>query len=142
MVTTLPSCRTINQEKNSVLFSNISYLTSSQVHPQEIMASPVDGIQYPYLANIDLYKYEHLKIYKKSIVGIPESYRYDLTRYKLTKFYQELEDDVCTFIFKSNVLIVIDRDTDHAPIYSKNIILSYQAITQIMVDSHCEILWA
>ena len=33
-------------------------------------------------------------------------------------------------------------DAGHAPTEVKNIILSYPYITKIMVDSHCEILWA
>ena len=52
------------------------------------MASPVDGLQDPYLDNIDLSTYEYLKIYYKAIFGLPESDRYDLTKYKWTDFYQ------------------------------------------------------
>ena len=44
------------------------------------MAAPVDGIQDPYLATPDLPTYEHLKIYNKVTVGIPESDSYDITR--------------------------------------------------------------
>ena len=33
-------------------------------------------------------------------------------------------------------------DSGHVPTEIKNIILSYPSITQIMVDSHYEILWA
>ena len=40
---------------------------------------------------------ENINLYNKVIVGIPESDRYDLTRYKWTEFYQELEDAVSTF---------------------------------------------
>ena len=35
-----------------------------------------------------------------------------------------------------------DRDAGHPSTEAKNTILSYPSITQIMVDSHCEILWA
>ena len=52
------------------------------------MSEPVDGLQDPYLATLDMATSEHLKIYNKKIVGIPESERYDLTRYKWTDFYQ------------------------------------------------------
>ena len=52
------------------------------------MAAPVDGIQDPYLATLNLSAYEHLKIYNKSIVGILEIDRYDITRSKWTEFYQ------------------------------------------------------
>ena len=34
------------------------------------------------------------------------------------------------------------RDSVHAPTEVKNIILSYPSTTQILVDSHCKILWA
>ena len=53
-----------------------------------------------------------------------------------------MEDAVSTFGFKSAVLIVISRDAGHATTEVKNIILSYPSSTQIMVDSHCEILCA
>ena len=46
------------------------------------------------------------------------------------------------FGFKSAVLIVTDIDASNSTNEVKNIILSYPPITQIMVDSHCEILWA
>ena len=61
------------------------------------MAAQVDGLQEPYLAVIDLLKYEHLNIYGKAIVGLPESERYDLTIYKWTSFYPKLEDAVYKF---------------------------------------------
>ena len=53
-----------------------------------------------------------------------------------------LEDDVSTFGFKASVLIVTDRDGNHAPTEVKEIIMSYPYINQVMVDSHFEILWA
>ena len=97
------------------------------------MESLVERLQDPYLDTIELSTYEHLNIYNKGIVGLPESDNYDLTRSKWTNFYQELEDDVSTFGFKSAVLIVTARDTGHARTGVKNIILSYLSITQIMV---------
>ena len=106
------------------------------------MAAPVYGIQDPYLANIDPSTSEHVKLYKKSIFGLPESESCDLTRSKWTDFYQQLEDDVSTFGFKSAVLIVTSRVAGHAPTEVKTIILSYPSITQVIVDSHYEILWA
>ena len=62
---------------------------------------PADGLQDPYLATLYLTKTEVIKLYNKEIVGLPEIGRYDLTRYKWTDFYQELEDYVFTFGFKS-----------------------------------------
>ena len=46
------------------------------------MAAPMEGIQDHYLATIDLSKSKHLKLYNKSIIGVPESDRYDITRSK------------------------------------------------------------
>ena len=64
------------------------------------MAAPVDGLQDLYLQTLDLSTSEHLKLYNKEIVGLPESDRYDLTRSKWTDFYQELKDSISTFGFK------------------------------------------
>ena len=105
-------------------------------------AEPAYGIQYRYLDTLDLSTSEYLKLYKKAIVGIPESDRYDPTRSKWTEFYQELEDDVSAFGFKAAVLIVTTRYGGHTPTEIKDIILPYPSITQVMVDSHCEILLA
>ena len=52
------------------------------------MTATVDALQDPYLEILDLYTSEHINIYNKAIVGLPESYRYDLIRYKWTDFYQ------------------------------------------------------
>ena len=71
-------------------------------------------IHYPYLATINLYTSEHVKLYNKAIVGLPESDRYDITISKRTDFYQEMEETVSTFVFKSSVLIVTDIYTVHA----------------------------
>ena len=92
--------RTSNHHELSVLFSSIPHLTSSKGQPQEIMAAQVDGSQDPYLATIDLSMSEQLYLYNKTIVGLPESDIYDLTRSKWTDFYQELEDAVSIFGFK------------------------------------------
>ena len=123
MVTTQSGHRASNQQELSFLFLNLSDLTSSQGQPQEIMEVPVDGIQYPYLYTLDISTSEHLKLHNKSIVGMPESDGYDLTKSKWTDFYQELEDAVSTFGFKSSVLIVASRYAGHAPTEVKNIIL-------------------
>ena len=64
------------------------------------MAAQVDGSQDHYLATIDLSMSEQLYLYNKTIVGLPESDIYDLTRSKWTDFYQELEDAVSIFGFK------------------------------------------
>ena len=46
------------------------------------MAAPADGLQDPYLDILDIYTSEHLNLYNRAIVGIPESDRYDMTRSK------------------------------------------------------------
>ena len=69
METTWLGFITSNQQELSVLFSNISFLTSIQGQPQEIVAAPVDGIQDPYLATLELSTSEHLKLYNKAIFG-------------------------------------------------------------------------
>ena len=53
-----------------------------------------------------------------------------------------MEDALSTFGFKSAVLIVTARDSGHELTEVRNIILCYPYITQIMVDSLYEILWA
>ena len=52
------------------------------------MAATVDELQEPYLATLYISTYEHLKLYNKEIVGLPEGDRCDLTRSKWTDFYQ------------------------------------------------------
>ena len=106
------------------------------------MSETVERLQDPYLATIYLSISEILKLYNKAIVGLPESDRYDLTRSKWTDFYQELENSVSTFGFKSAVLIVTSRYAGHSPTEFKNIILFYPSTKKIMVDSHCEIMWS
>ena len=97
------------------------------------MAAPADGIQYPYPAFLYLSVSEHIKLYNKEISGLPERDRYDLTTYKWTEFYQELEDYVSTFWFRASVLIVTAIDAHNSPNEVKEIILSYPSITQVMV---------
>ena len=53
-----------------------------------------------------------------------------------------MEDTVSTFGFKSAVLLVTTRYPGHSPTEFKYIILYHPYITQIMVKSHCEIMWA
>ena len=105
------------------------------------MVAPVDGIQDPYLAILDIPTSEHLKLYNKEFVGIPKSDRYDLNRYKWTEFYQELKYAVSKFGLKAAVIIVMDRYGVHIPTEVKKIILTYQSITKAMVESHFKILW-
>ena len=62
MITTWSGRRTSNQQEFSVLFSNISLLTSSLGKPQEIISTPVDRIQDPYLATLNLSTSEHIKL--------------------------------------------------------------------------------
>ena len=88
------------------------------------------------MAIINLSTSEHLNLYNKGTVGLPESDRYYLNICKRIDFYYYLEDDVSTFGFKASVLIVTDRDAIHTPTEVKYIILSYPSITQVMVDSH------
>ena len=52
-----------------------------------------------------------------------------------------MEDAVSTFGFKVAVLVVTYIDGVHKPIEIKDIVLSYPSITQVILDSHCEILW-
>ena len=108
---------------------------------ESLVDALMDGILDPYWDTLDLSTYEHIKLYNKAIIGLPESDRYNFTRSKWTDFYQKLEDVVSIFEFKSEVLTVSSRDIGHAPTEFKNIILLYPSITKIMVDSHCEFLW-
>ena len=88
MVTTWSGCRTTNQLEFSVLISNILLSTSSQVQVQNIMEAPVYLLQEPYPAILYISTLEHLKLYNKTVWGVPESDRCDLTIYKWTDFYQ------------------------------------------------------
>ena len=103
-------------------------------------AAPDNDIHNPYLSTLYLSTSEHIKFYNKEIVGIPESDRYNLTISKWTEFYQELEDAVSIFGWKSAVLIVTAKDAHNAPAEVKNVILYYTSITRFMVNSYCEIL--
>ena len=67
----------------------MSFLTSSQGQPQEIMSASADGLREPYLVIIDIFTSEHIKLYNKAIVGISENDRYVLTISMWTEFYQE-----------------------------------------------------
>ena len=53
-----------------------------------------------------------------------------------------MEDVVSTFGLKAENLIVMARDTIHATTEVKGIILYYPYTPQVIVDEHCEILWA
>ena len=77
------------------------------------MAAQLYGIQDPYLVTLDHSTSEHLNIYNKAILGLPESDRYDFTISKWTDFCQELEDSVSTFGFKLAVFIVTARYAGH-----------------------------
>ena len=52
------------------------------------MAAPADELQDSYLAILNISASEHLKLYNKAIVRLPESDRYDINRSKWTEFYQ------------------------------------------------------
>ena len=86
------------------------------------MAAPAGGIQDRYLATLNLTTSEHINIYNKEIIGLPENDRYDLTRYKLTEFYQEWENSVSTFGLKAAFEIVTYRYVKHAPTEFNNVI--------------------
>ena len=91
MATMWSDHRTSNQQEPSVLFTHISLLTSSKGQLQEIITlEPVDGLQEPYLATLDLTTLENINIYNKKFFGLTKSHRYNLTRSKWTGFYQEL----------------------------------------------------
>ena len=47
-----------------------------------------DSLLDPYLDILNMTTSEHLKLYNKSINGLPKSEIYDLTRFKWTGFYQ------------------------------------------------------
>ena len=49
--------------------------------------SRADGLQDPYLDTLNMTTSNHLKLYNKGIVGLPENNRFDLTRSNLTDFY-------------------------------------------------------
>ena len=55
---------------------------------------------------------------------LPESGKYDIARSKWTYVYQELEDYVSTFGFKTAVMIMTSIYGGHAPTEVKYIILS------------------
>ena len=97
------------------------------------MAAPAEELRYPYLEILDIFTFEHCKFYNKAIVWIPESDRYDITISKWTEFYQELEDAVSTFVFKSAVFVVTSRYGGHVPTEVKDVIMLYPSITKVMV---------
>ena len=53
-----------------------------------------------------------------------------------------LEYAVSTYGFKSAILIMATRYGHYALTEVKEIIMFYPSTTQVMVDSHCEILWS
>ena len=50
------------------------------------MAATLDDLQGPYLDILDLAISDHIKLYNKAIVGLPESDGFDLTRSKWNDF--------------------------------------------------------
>ena len=87
-------------------------------------AAPADRLQDHYLATLDITTLKHLNLYNQYTVGLSDSNRYDPTRSNWNEFYQELEDTVFTFGFKSSVLIVTTRYGGHKPTELNNIISS------------------
>ena len=53
-----------------------------------------------------------------------------------------MEDAVSKFGFKASVLIVTAIDINQPPTEFNIIALFYISITRVMLESHCEILWA
>ena len=140
MVTSQSGHTTINQKELSVLFSNINFSTSSHVQQQETMTNQ-DGLQDPHLDTINLYTSEDLKIYNKAIVWLTESVRYDLILYKWTNFYQ-----IWIILYqhsdsKQQFWLWTNRDSLHAATELNEIIMFYPSITQVLVNSHYEVLW-
>ena len=78
--------------------------------------------QEPDLVTLNINTSEHLNIYNNAIIELPESGRYELTISKWTEFYQDLEDAVSTFGFKSEVMIVKKREKAHESTELKNVI--------------------
>ena len=74
-----------------------------------------DGKQDPYMDTIYLKTLEHMKFYNKDIFGLTGDGMCDLTTSKWTYFYQELEDAVSTFGFKTAYHIVTAIDKVHNP---------------------------
>ena len=116
-------------------------LITQSGHSTYIMAA-YDSLQYPYLATLDLKTSEHINIYHKSINGLSERYRYDLTSSNWTNLYHELEYDVNKFSFNVAVQVVKARDPGNLHTEFKNVIHSYTSIIRSMIDSHFENLWS
>ena len=98
----------------------------------------VFGVQDLYLTTLNLSTLEHLNIYNKLIViivMIPDNVRYVITRTKWTDFYQELEDYLSEFGFKSSVHIITGRYNNHLTTELNNAISSYHHINQSIMDS-------
>ena len=83
-----------------------------------------DELLHPYLVILNISTSEHLKLYNKAFLGLPESVRYDLTRSKWNDFYQELKNYASIFGFKVACFIVTARNGLHTPTEVKYIILS------------------
>lgn len=60
-----------------------------------------DRPQDPYLVTLNISNSEQLNIYNNANVELSNNDRYDLTISKCTDFYQELKDDVSTFVYKA-----------------------------------------
>ena len=104
--------------------------------------SVTDGLQEHYLDILNLSTSKNIRLYKKAIFGLKESNRYVLIRFKWTEFYQELEDNVPSFVFKPAALIVTTIYGIHVHTEAKNIAIYYPYITQAMVYLNYEILWS
>ena len=74
------------------------------------------------MATLSLTILEHLKLYNKAIIRLPQSDSYELTRSKWNVLNQNLEYAVSTFGFKTSVQIVIARGGGYLPTEIKNVI--------------------
>ena len=67
------------------------------------------------MSTLNISTYEHLNLNNKTVFGIPEIKRYDLTKSKWNGSYLELEDAVFIFGFKASVFILTTIYAHNAP---------------------------
>ena len=105
------------------------------------MEAPVGGLQDPYLTTLFISINEYLKLYNTVFLWLPGSCMYDLNRSNGLDFTKNWRMMYPHLDSKQNVFIVTARDAHNLPTEIKGIILFYPSITQVMVESHYEILW-
>ena len=82
-------------------------------------ASPVDRIQGPHMATLDITTSKNLNLYNKKQFALPEKDRYDLTTSKCTDLYKELENVLFIFGFEEAFMIVTSRYPKNHPVNSR-----------------------